>query len=242
MNELNKIETLLLREFETVPFQNLFMLNNKNIVASNFGGTCSDKVLHFKKVLFENGISSRLHSAFINGVECHRMLTVMFDNQRYFIDVGSGWASSKLFPAFETVEYSVFGMTFKTEFLDDNLLIFHRANDKFKLMTTIPLNQKPEDKILFDIENRFNSKIIYPFLHSLRFSKVIDNKFYFLKGNCLRVYSQNSKFEQTLNLNEIFELITKTFMFELNDLNYNFIGSQSPNGGCPFCSHGLGRR
>lgn len=221
-NELEKVENLLLREFETIPFHNLFMLNDKKIVASDLGGTCSDKVLHFKKVLLENGISSKLHSAIINGVECHRMLTVEFDNQKYFVDVGSGWASPKLFPAFEPIEYSVYGMTFKTELTNDNLLLFHKTNDEFKLMTTIPLKSKSEDIILFDIENRFNDKSVYPFQNSLRFSKVIGNEFYFLKGNRLRIFSESQIVEKTLSLNEIYNLITRKFNFNLTDLNIDF--------------------
>lgn len=219
INEIEKVESLLLREFETVPFHNIFMLNNKKIVASDLGGTCSDKVLHFRKVLLDNGISSKLHSAFINGVECHRMLTVEFDNQNYFIDVGSGWASPKLFPAFKPTEYSVYGMTFKTELSNDNLFLFHKTNDEFKLMTTIPLTAKGEDKILLDIENRFENKNIYPFHNSLRFSKVIGNEFYFLKGNLLRIFGENQTVEKTLTIDEVHNLITHKFDFNLTDLN-----------------------
>lgn len=221
-NELEKVENLLLREFETVPFHNLFMLNDKKNIASDLGGTCSDKVLHFKKVLSDNGILSKLHSAFINGFECHRMLTVELDNQRYFIDVGSGWASPKLFPAFKPTEYSVYGITFKTELSNEKLLLFHKTNDDFKLMITIPLNSKPENEIMLDIEKRFENKNIYPFQNSLRFSKVIGNEFYFLKGNCLRIYSESQIVEKTLSLNEIYNLITRKFNFNLTDLNIDF--------------------
>lgn len=222
INVLGKIENLLLKEFEIVPFHNLFMLNNKNIVASDLGGTCSDKVLHFKKVLSENGISSKLHSAFINGVECHRMLSVEVDNQKYFIDCGSGWASIKLFPAFKPTEYSVFGMTFKTELSADNLLLFHKTNDEFKLMITIPLKSKSEDEILSDIENRFNGKIIYPFQNSLRFSKIVDNSFYFIKGNRLRIFNSNGIEEQVLSEAEIAALIKNKFNFNLDRLKITF--------------------
>jgi len=219
---LEKVESLLLNEFKTVPFHNLFMLNDKNIVASDLGGTCSDKVLHFKKVLSENGISSKLHSAFINGLECHRMLTVELDNQKYFIDVGSGWVSLKLFPVFKPTEYSVYGMTFKTELSNDNLLLFHKTNGDFKLMITIPLESKSEDKILSDIENRFNDKTVYPFQNSLRFSKVIDNSFYFIKGDKLRIFSSNSIEEKVLTETEIAALIKDTFKFPLDNLTYYF--------------------
>lgn len=221
-NELEKVESLLLREFETVPFHNLFMLNNKKIIASELGGTCSDKVLHFKKVLSDNGISSRLHSAFINGFECHRMLTVKFDNHKYFIDVGSGWASPKLFPSFKSTEYSVYGMTFKTELSNDNLLLFHKTKDEFKLISTIPLITKDEDKILLDIENRFDNKNIYPFHNSLRFSKVIGNEFYFLKGSRLRIFSESQIIDIKLSLIEINYFLIKVFNFDLGELSIDF--------------------
>jgi asparagine synthase (glutamine-hydrolysing) len=217
-NELDKIEKLLLKEFGTVPFHNLFMLNGKNIVASDLGGTCSDKVLHFKTVLSENGIESKLHSAYINGVECHRMLTVEIDKQQYFIDAGSGWASPKLFPANKPTEYSAYGMTFKTELSNGNLLLFHKTNDEFKLMVTIPSKSKPEAEILADIENRFCSGFIYPFQNSLRFSKVIANSFYFIKGDKLRIYNDSGIKEKVLSKTEIGTLIQDTFKFGLQGL------------------------
>lgn len=223
MNEIDKIEALLLKEFETVPFHNLFMLNNKNVVASGLGGTCSDKVLHFKNVLSKYGISSRLHSAFIDDIECHRMLLVEINNQTYFIDVGSGWPSTKLLPAFKQIEYSVYGMTFKTQLSDENLLLFHKTTEDLKLTCTIPLKQKPEKDIIHDIKNRFDNTTIYPFQNSLRFSKVINNNFYFLKGNRLRIFNQNSITEKVLTLNEVFDLITRTFSFDLSGLEYDFI-------------------
>jgi asparagine synthase (glutamine-hydrolysing) len=222
VNEIEKIESLLSREFETTPFHNLFMLNGKKVIPSALGGTCSDKVLHFRKVLSENGISSKLHSSFINGVECHRMLSVEVDELKYFIDVGSGWASTMVFPSFKPIEYSVYGLTFKTELSNNNLLLFHKTNSEFKLMTTIPLNTKNEDEILFDIETRFDKKIVYPFQNSLRFSKVIKDEFYFLKGNRLRVYSERGIIEKTLSLNNTYNLISRKFGFDLTDLKIDF--------------------
>jgi asparagine synthase (glutamine-hydrolysing) len=222
-NKLEKIEKLLLREFETVPFHNLFMLNGITKLASELGGTCSDKVLHFKKILADNGIISKLHSAFINGIECHRMLSIEFCYQKYFIDVGSGWASTKLFPAFKPIEYSVYGMTFKTEISNNYLLLFHKTNDEFKLMTTIALTAKEEDKILLDIENRFDDKKIYPFHKSLRFSKVIGNKFYFLKGNRLRIFSESGIIEKKLSINDIHNFMSNHFNFDLTNLNIEYI-------------------
>ena len=222
VNELEKIERLLLREFESVPFHNIFMLNDRKVVASDLGGTCSDKVLHFRKVLSDNGITSQLHSSFINGSECHRMLTVEIYSQAYFIDVGSGWPSIKLLPAFQPIAYSVYGMTFKTELVEDNLLLFHKTNGEFKLMVTIPLQSKTESDILLDIENRYANTAVYPFHNSLRFSKVIGSEFYFLKGNQLRIYSESGIVEKSLTPIKIHDLIANDFGFDLTGLRIDF--------------------
>lgn len=224
MNLIQKIEDLLLTEFETVPFQNLFMLNNKNYVASSIGGTCSDKVLHFKKVLSNKGIESKLHSAIINNKECHRILSINIEKENYFIDVGSGWPSIKLFPEFEAIEYAAYGMSFKTVLNNDNILLYHKTDKEYKLMIKIPFTGKSENEIKNEIDKRFDDKSIYPFHNSLRFSKIINNNFYFLKGNRLRIYNENSITEKTLTLDEINKLITTTFKFDLNNLNYDFIG------------------
>ena len=222
MTTLEIIEALLLKEFETVPFHNLFMLNSISRAPSLLGGTCSDKVLHFKKVLTENGVISKLHSAFINGVECHRMLSTEIDNKKYFIDVGSGWASTKLFPAFASIEYSFCGSTFKTEVFADYIVLFHKTNKEFKEMVTIPLQTKSEEVILDEINTRFADTSIYSFQNSLRFSKVIGNSFYFIKGNNLRIYNQFKHLEMTLSDDEIYTTIKDVFNFNLTDLNFKF--------------------
>ena len=222
MATLENIEALLLKEFETVPFHNLFMLNNISIAPSILGGTCSDKVLHFKKVLADNGIISNLHSAFINGFECHRMLSVEIEYQTFLIDVGSGWASTKIFPTFVPIEYSVYGMTFKTEIFADNIVLFHKTDNEFKAMVTIPLQTKNEELILEEINNRFADTSIYPFQNSLRFSKVKDKSFYFIKGDTLRIYNQDKQTEVKLSEEEIFNMIQDVFNFDLTNMKFNF--------------------
>ena len=222
MNSIKKIENLILLDFETIPFHNLFMLNNKNILATSLGGTCSDKVLHFKKVLSLNGYESKLHSAIINDKECHRILSIEVNNKLYFVDVGSGWPIIKLIPAFETTEFSVFGMSFKTELYAEKINLYHRAEKDYQLMIVIPLIEKKEEEILKEIESRFDDKSIYPFQNSLRFSKIIDESFYFLKGNRLRIYHQNSMTEKILTLDEISQLIKTTMNFDLTNLKFDF--------------------
>lgn len=217
MNLKKKIEALLLSEFKTVPFHNIFMLNNKKNIDTELGGTCSDKVLHFKKILSENGIDTVLHSSFINGHDCHRMLKVLIDEEIYFIDVGSGWPTLKLIPAYREIEYSIFGMSFKTKCLDQNLLVFHRTDQDFKLMLEIPLESKSEDEICKDIEVRFDNKEIYPFCYHLRFSQIVGDSFYFIKADELRVYTESGFEKKSLSKNEIKTLIQDVFGFKLEE-------------------------
>lgn len=224
---LETIERLLLKEFQTVPFHNLFMLNDKKVVGSKLGGTCSDKVLHFKAVLQKTGINTRLCSSFIKGHDCHRLLSVNINRQSYFIDVGSGWPSIKLIPAFKPSVYEVFGMAFKTQILEDKLLLFHKAKTDFSLMTTIPLNQKPEHQIRVDIRSRFENKSIYPFQNKLRFSKVIGSQFCFLKNDKLRIYTKESYSEHLIAKEEIAECIQQFFNFDLKGMNCNLLLNQN---------------
>ena len=211
MNLINKIESLLFEEFKTVPFHNVFMLNNIENKDLSLGGTCSDKVLHFREVLKNNGIETKLHSSFINDEECHRMLSVLIDKKKHFIDIGSGWPSLKLFPELTPIEYSVYGMSFKTEIFESKLIISHKTGGDYKQMIDVPLFTKSESDILCDIENRYKDTSIYPFQNSLRFSIIKDDSFYFIKGNTLRIYNETGIIEKTLNPGGINKLLQKEF-------------------------------
>ncbi|MBE0392888.1 hypothetical protein [Flavobacterium sp. PL002] len=211
MNLINKIESLLFEEFKSVPFHNLFMLNNIENKDLSLGGTCSDKVLHFREILKNNGIETKLHSSFINNIECHRMLSVSIENQNYFIDIGSGWPSLKLFPEFKPVEYSVYGMSFKTEIFESKLIIYHKIMGDYKQMIEVPFFTKSESKILSDIENRYKDNSIYPFHNSLRFSIIKDDSFYFIKENVLRTYNDVKIIDRILSKSEINNLLRNEF-------------------------------
>ena len=211
MSLINKIESLLLEEFKSVPFHNVFMLNNIENKDLSLGGTCSDKVLHFREVLKNNGIETKLHSSFINNIECHRMLSVLIDSKKYYIDIGSGWPSLKLFPKFTPIEYSVYGMSFKTEIFDSKLIIYHKTGEDYKQIIDVPVFTKSESDILCDIENRYKDTSIYPFQNSLRFSIIKDDSFYFIKGNVLRIYNKTKRIEKILNSSEINSLLKNEF-------------------------------
>ncbi|WP_181897643.1 hypothetical protein [Winogradskyella eximia] len=213
MSTIDKIESLLLNEFKTVPFHNLFMLNNIQNKQLSLGGTCSDKVLRFKGILDNNDINSKLHSSFINGIECHRMLSVIINDRKYYIDVGSGWPSVKLFPEFKEIEYSIYGMNFKTEINDNKIFLYHKTKSSYEYnkMMVIPKVSKSQEDILLDIKNRFVDSSIYPFHDSVRFSIVKGQIFYFIKGSRIRIYSDKGFKEYMLNEKEVLSFIKEKF-------------------------------
>jgi len=211
MSLISKIETLLLEEYKSIPFHNIFMLNKTKNKDLSLGGTCSDKVLHFREVLKNNDIETKLHSSFINNLECHRMLSVLINDKKYFIDIGSGWPFLKLIPKFTPIEFSVYGMSFKTEIFDNKFIIYHKTGEEYKQMIDVPMFTKSESDILCDIENRYNDTSIYPFHNSLRFSIIKDDSFYFIKGNILRIYNETGITEKTINSNETNDLILNKF-------------------------------
>lgn len=218
---IEKIEQLLWQEFAQVPFHNIFMLNNLEEPNKALGGTCSDKALHFQKILCENGIKAKLHSTFIKELECHYMLYVEIKGKKYFIDPGSGWLNPKVIPAFMPVEYSCLNIAYRTKLCSQDLLLFHKINNQdedFKLMIRIPLKFKPQAQIVADIANRFSSEIDYPFKNSLRFTQLKGNSFYFLRGDLLRIYSENSVKESLLTKEQIRTLLENKFKFSLQNL------------------------
>ena len=191
------------------------MLSDIDLLGTEYGGTCSDKVLHFQKVLSANGIHAQLHSAWINDHRCHRLLTTEIDSQKYFIDVGSGWPILQLIPAFKSIRFSVFGMTFETVQSDEEIHLFHKTKDEFKLMVRIPIESQSESQIIDEINNRFIDKSIYPFEKSIRFSKIADESFVFLKGNRLRTFGSRDFQEQILSEAEILNFLAH--QMSLND-------------------------
>jgi asparagine synthase (glutamine-hydrolysing) len=201
---LQKVEALVLEDYQSTPFHNLLMHTERTEGNRALGGTCSDKTLHFQVVLAAKGIQTQLHTAFINGEECHRLLLIHIHAKQYFIDVGSGWPCIKLFPAFADSSYTAFGIEFRSTLIATELIITMKTHIAFKPLMRIPLAEKSEEVIKEAIANRFHPSKTYPFQHSLRFSFVKDDQFFFLKGNTLRTYQDGNEYkEQQFNTNEI---------------------------------------
>ncbi len=212
----NVLEEMILNEFEEVPFHNLFFLHGIDHSPSNYGGTCSDKVLNFYRKLKMQGVSSRLCSGYIGGQETHRLIQVEWNGQSYFVDIGNGWPCIRPFPVRQGYEYEAFGLIFRSKVVGDSLEIYKSGKRGFHLMLSVPLRQKPEEEIREDIKNRFRDRSIYPFTSGLRFARVVGDDFLFLKGTTLTRYRFAGSIEKRENLDRkaLERVITDEFNFQ----------------------------
>lgn len=186
------LEELMLDKFETEPFHNLGLLYGERLRTTVPGGTCSDKTLSFLRAAKCAGFDVGLHSGFIGGQEIHRLARVRIDDRVFFADVGNGWPALKLYPADREVAFSCFGMCFRTEIEGQRIRVFHERKGREALQLEIDVHGRPEREIRGDIARRFSSGVVYPFSNSLRFSRVIGERFLFLRGDRLEIYSNNS--------------------------------------------------
>lgn len=186
---IDAVEALMLEHFRTEPFHNLHLIYGDRLQTVVPGGTCSDKTLSFLAAGRRAGFDVSLHSGFIGGREIHRLARVCIDDRLYFADVGNGWPALKLYPADRPVSCRCFGMGFRTEVADGRVTVFHGRRGRESVQLEIDVRARPEAEIRGEIERRFNSGVVYPFSRELRFSLVQGNRFLFLRGDRLEIYS-----------------------------------------------------
>ena len=217
--EVRAVEALMLDKFKTEPFHNLYLLSGKDPKTLEYGGTCSDKTLSFLESLTRAGVSASLHSGYIGGEEIHRLVKVSISGRHFFADVGNGWPALRLYPQDCEIEYRCFGMGFRTEISGQRLTVFHRRNGKESLQLEIDFDGKPEEEIRADIDARFDRGIEYPFRNSVRFSLVVDERFLFLRGERLEIYS-DEKFEVVsgIKFGQLPDVIHQYFDFDISRL------------------------
>lgn len=194
---VDKVHQLMLDEFRTVPFHNLFYfgLCHAGMAGSPRGGTCSDKVLAFRDRLAAQGIKARLHSAFINEHNCHRVLVLDLEGVRYFADVGNGWPSVRLFPAERDSSYLAYGIEFSSYRNGDWLDIYQQKAGRCSLSVRIPLALMEEEQVEQAIQNRFDGSTEYPFDDGIRCAQVLGDTFVFLKRDRLRIFRADRSVE-----------------------------------------------
>lgn len=213
------VEMLMLEKFRTEPFHNFHLLYGHQIRHALPGGTCSDKTLSFLDSAKKAGVEASLHSGFIGGKEIHRLAKVHIKGRSFFADVGNGWPSVRLYPADREINYQCFGMTFRTEVSSSRVSVFHQKQGLESLQLEINLKSRPESEIKAEIEARFNSGVVYPFSNSPRFSLVVGDRFLFLRGDRLEIYSdKNFEVIEALGEREIPNIISRYFGCELASL------------------------
>jgi len=199
---VSSVEALMLEKFRTEPFQNLRLLYGERLQSVVPGGTCSDKTLSFLSAAERAGFDVALHSAFISGQEIHRLARVHIGGRVFFADVGNGWPVLRLYPADSEVSFRCFGMGFRTELHGGRLCVFHERRGRESLQLEVEVRGRPEREIRADIERRFSSGVVYPFSHSLRFSRIVGNRFLFLRGDRLEIYSDSS-FDEVVGIEPV---------------------------------------
>tara|TARA_B110000495_G_C23021155_1_gene605858 strand:+ start:789 stop:1448 length:660 start_codon:yes stop_codon:yes gene_type:complete len=191
MKALDGVIELMELKFRGEPFHTLHMLYGDSIRRQVPGGTCSDKTISFIHEAQKRGFDAKLHTAFIDGKEIHRLARLNIGGRTFFADVGNGWPSLHPYPADEPITHTCFGMTFRTE-IDDKMLSVYRCSEgKEYLQMEIMLASRPKEEIMTEIKERFSSNITYPFANRMRFSAIVDDEFRFLRDNTLFIHSDN---------------------------------------------------
>ena len=191
MKALDSVIGLMELKFRSEPFHTLHVLYDDSIGRQVLGGTCSDKTLSFIEEARNRGFDAKLHTAFIDGKEIHRLARMNIGGRVFFADVGNGWPSLQPYPADEPITHTFFGLTFRTEISEKMLSVYRSTKDKEYLQMEIMLASHSEEDILTDIEKRFSSNITYPFANRMRFSAIVDDEFRFLRDNTLFIYREN---------------------------------------------------
>lgn len=183
-----QIEEEMLLYLKTYPFHNLFSLYNlENVMASEYGGTCSDRTLHFKNKLEEKFQSSnveiKLHRAFINNQKTHTILRIDIDNSIYFCDVGMGFPITKLLPVDKNIDFVSYGIKFKSVVEEDIITVYMDEGNGLKELMKIDKKVQLQDIVKKEIDERWQNKEDLPFHNCLRYFFIYKNKFYQIKDD-----------------------------------------------------------
>lgn len=230
---VSAVEALMLKKYTKEPFHNLYLLHGKEPMNPEYGGTCSDKTLSFLRAARQAGFRASLHSGYIGGREIHRLAKIEIEGRSFFADVGNGWPALKLYPLDREISYSFFGMGFRTEIRGWRMTVFHRRSGTEARQLEIDFDCKPEPEIMADIAARFRGGIVYPFSHSVRFALVVGDRFLFLRGERLEIYSDRA-FEvvEGISASRVPAVLREYFGFDMQPLlaGFDTTGRGDPRG------------
>jgi acetyltransferase-like isoleucine patch superfamily enzyme len=183
-----QIEEEMLDYLKKYPFHNLFFLYElKDVFASEYGGTCSDRTIHFKNKLDKKfkctSIDIKLHRAFINGKKTHTILKIEIDSKIYFCDVGMGFPISKLIPSYKNIEFISYEIGFKSVVDNNKITVYIDEGKGEKELMQIDNEVQSQKEIKLDIEQRWEKKEQLPFNNKLRYFFIYKDKFYQIVDN-----------------------------------------------------------
>lgn len=215
--QLALAESILMQQFRSQPFHNLYHLLKIVPMNTAYGGTCSDKTKSYLAALEKAGIEGCLHSARIGGKEIHRLARLVIGNNTYFADVGNGWPAIKLFPASRPIKYHCFGMQYRSVINNQVMDIYLTRNGTEKLQMQLDIEPKSSAEIERSINERFTLNNHYPFNNGLRFSMVVNDCFLFIRDSVLGIYSQNNYKEvRNTNLDNFAQFVQQYFRYDIS--------------------------
>jgi len=193
-----KIEEEIENYLKKYPFHNLFSLYNlTEVIASEYGGTCSDRTIQFKKILNEifqyNSVNIQLHRAFINGKKTHTILKIEIDKKTYFCDVGMGFPINRLLPSHKNIKFNNYGIKFKSVVNNNELMIYIDEGQGEQELMKIVNEVQNQEKIEEEISQRWDKRHELPFHNKLRYFFIHNNKYYQIKDNDLSFNSLSVK-------------------------------------------------
>lgn len=202
--------------YETIPYHNLWYALKKGFLKNNLGGICTDKNYNLYKTLESLGYLVSLHSAKINGENTHQLVLLEFENQSYLIDVGLGWPIMKPIPVFENSRFRAYGVEYESEIKGNFLHLFRLKENKKTLVYITSIYKYNQDTIMNEFKFSYDDSLNYPFRNGIRFSKMVNNEFYFLHGNILYFSEDGILYEKHIRTWELFdELFKELFLFDV---------------------------
>jgi arylamine N-acetyltransferase len=213
---IESLKKIIRINYETIPFHNFGLILKSGLNPSINGGICTDKNYYLYNKLREEGFSVKLHSSEINGQSIHQLIKVDIGKQSYLIDVGLGWPILHPIPLFCNSKQDAFGIEFEAKIENNQLFLFMIKENEKTLSYTSNIYEYCQSVVLDEIKNSYSESINYPFNSSIRFSKIVNNEFYFLKGDIL-YYSKNKVLLKTKiqSVHEFDDLFVNVFKYDL---------------------------
>jgi len=183
-----QIEEKTVQYLKTYPFHNLFFLHElREVEASHYGGTCSDRSIHFKQLLEEEfkhtSIDIKLHRAYIQKKKTHTILRIKINKQIYFCDVGMGFPITKLLPSHKNIEFNSYNIKFKSITTTDKITVYIDEGDGEKELMQIDKKEQPQEEVEKEILERWENKEKLPFNYKLRYFFIYNDKYHQIKND-----------------------------------------------------------